>query len=524
MVHYQQLPDAEAQEFNASILGFLLHPKWAKNSLAWQQVLHHLDLDDFALDLDSDEFLVVHLIDPIHHAAAHGLRRLTQKLLQNGYDPNAPGGEYGHPVLAAARSTGWGRSDTSRANYIQYLLDSGSDIRKPYVLRGLATELSLRWTLDNLDFLRKLLAVGAFEKHPNQLGTILEGVARYPSDHEGAERLLLNAGANPSHRVEISSLLRSDRFNYPPLQAACKAGNRCIAILLLSQGAQPNLGITDLGTPLQAAVIGGNEDIVELLFNRHADPNISGGLYGTPLQAAASYGRINAVRALLDKGADVNVKGGHFGSALSAAIARGNRKTMGLLLQQQPNPNGGEISFQRINLILDENIPESGPNGSYSRPINWAIKHGDVSLVSKLVDLGAELNSATECFRDENAYTNDDYNSTYHPLCVSISMRNTTVLDFLLEKGSNSNAGDYCATRSAARSGMFDIFERLVARAQATDMERICSRAFFWSNDEDFMARLLSLIHEKDVRWPQELKDRLLWRCIGVGSLLRVKH
>ena len=515
LVHYKQLPDSEAHECDASALDFFVGKKWAKNVLAWRQALRESNLEDYLNNIPSSMFAVLHPLDPIHHAAAHCLGRLTTLLLQNGSDPNAQGSRFGHPVLTAAFNSRSESEGLLKWSYILNLLEGGSDIRRPPILRRFAHILSANWTPDEQNFLEKLVAIGAFEQCPEELVTILEGVARHPGDHKEAASFLLRSGADPNSRYTLADLSNGRHEFNMPLHSACKSGNRSIADLLLSRGAHLNFVTTISGTPLQTAAAGGNLRIVQQLLDRQADPNIQGGHFGTPLQAAAWKGRADIVRALLAGGANVNVQGGDFGSVLNAAIFNGNQEVIELILQRQPNPNGGQGSLKVYDFARDM------PLLRYARPIDRAITEGSTVLIRKLIDLGAELNPVVLCMYGSpfaGAVTG------YHPLCISIMAKEFGIMGFLLERGSNPNAGDYCAMKCAARFATFNIFQKLLKGAEAADMARICAQAFYWCQDESFAMQLLDTMHQMDLKLFENVKGRLLFRSVEQDSLVRVKY
>ena len=520
MVHYRQLRDDEATECDAKILDFLIQPTWAKNVFAWQQVLREGRWGDYLGYSYCPRCPVVHPLDPIHHAAAHGLWRLTRMLLENGSDPNAQGGQYGHPILTAAFNWRYRSEQPSIWSYILNLLDSGANIKRSSFMRKLVDGVSKRWTPDDLGFLQKLVVMGAFEKCPEELGTFLRCVARHPSDSQDAARFLLDSGADANHSYKFADgVCNVSR----PLQLACKSGNWSIAKLLLARGASLNFDTTDSGTPLQAAVIGCNPKIVSWLLERQADPNISGGILGTPLQAAAWYRQADIIRALLDGGADVNVNGGYFGSPLAAAIADGNQEVIDLILQREPDPNRHRVSFDHYPWNFSKPLPRlSGVECEYMNPIDWAIKHGNVNLVSRLSDFGAQLNPEVACWCTPRV--SFDTGSRYHPLCFAIMSNNTRIMDLLLERGSDPATGGYCAVQRAALSGNFDVFEKLLIEARDIDITQICSRAFFFCGNDTFAVRLLDFMRRKEVQVLENLKGLLLHRSAKCDSLVRVRY
>lgn len=113
------------------------------------------------------------------------------------------------------------------------------------------------------------------------------------------------------------------------LQIAC-AENRLGAVnLLLSKGANPNLGGVDTGyehTPLVLASMRGNNDIVKALLKNGAlvdKPNFEG---VTPFIVAAQFGNVKVVKTLLRAGADVEVRDNFGVSAMDVAEPSGDTR------------------------------------------------------------------------------------------------------------------------------------------------------------------------------------------------------
>ena len=97
---------------------------------------------------------------------------------------------------------------------------------------------------------------------------------------------------------------------FQPLGLACFFGHYETAEYLIKTGAAINSHSKNSlsAAPLQSAAAAGHVKIVMLLLNNGADPNVreQGGF--TPLHAAAQNGNTQMNRALLFNGADLNIK------------------------------------------------------------------------------------------------------------------------------------------------------------------------------------------------------------------------
>ncbi|KAL9108756.1 MAG: hypothetical protein Q9227_006552 [Pyrenula ochraceoflavens] len=531
MLHYRNLSDQESGECDYLVLGFLMSHKFTKNVLVWQQVLQQHNYDWYFRFEDSDGQAIARKIDPIHHAAAHDLQRLTHLLLRNGSNINDSGGEHGHPILTAAfsRVSNLKKTSEPRWRYILGLFDSGAQLSKTPLIRKLAKAFALDWIPENRGALSKLLALGVFQKCPEELGTLLGAISRHPSDSGDAATLLLDYGAEPNsdYRYANSGGPAIDR----PLQLACESGNFGVAEILLKGGATLNFAQTATGSPLQAAVTGGNRVVVNWLLQKGADPNVIGGTYGTSLQAAAWIGRPDLVKILLHEGANVNVNGGFFGSPLAAAITEGKQEIIDLLLEAGANVNGGvpDVDPLSFRLYPSKQLPcfeLERMRFLFRSPINCAIKKGDTPLIRRLIDLGARLNSDSDCCfldKDEDWFNTDFGRVGSHPLCAAIATQAPEIIDLLLSKGSDPTLGNYCALGQAATPAMFGLFERLLLNAKEPDVVRGCLLAFYSCTDDGFATQLLDYMSRNRVELPTKLRVQLLYHSAATSSAVRLK-
>ena len=113
----------------------------------------------------------------------------------------------------------------------------------------------------------------------------------------------LNKGANPN----------ANDFNWDQSTAlieSCKNGNKDIFLLLISNGANPNLMDKYDNHPIHYACLNGHSDIAEILVKKGANVNIIGYYRHTPLHYACSKKRGNrkVISKLISMGVDVNRK------------------------------------------------------------------------------------------------------------------------------------------------------------------------------------------------------------------------
>jgi ankyrin repeat protein len=96
-----------------------------------------------------------------------------------------------------------------------------------------------------------------------------------------------------------------------------------------------------LSLALQHAISSGFKDVVSTLVSSDMDVNEVCGTYGTALQAAATRESVEVMKALLErkgKKANPNINGGIYGSALNASIVQDNLEAVKLLLKHRADP------------------------------------------------------------------------------------------------------------------------------------------------------------------------------------------
>ena len=102
--------------------------------------------------------------------------------------------------------------------------------------------------------------------------------------------------------------------------------------LLLSRGADPNLGSVNGQTPLMTAAARGNVEAMQSLIERGAEVNAKDGAGETALMAACTNGNARAVRLLIERGADVKATSKRNETALGFAATAGVQASVEMLL------------------------------------------------------------------------------------------------------------------------------------------------------------------------------------------------
>jgi ankyrin repeat protein len=347
-----------------------------------------------------------HRLDP---ARAGGLTEVARALLDAGADPEAMAGP---PDRPDRRWTALCSAVTGAANpaITRLLLERGA--------RPDDQMLYLAGFNDSDECLRLLLPYAPGIAHTTALA------APISTNDIDRLRLLLDAGADPNHRLD-GGLFGESYENLPPippLYAATEFGASPALIgLLLERGADPDAPGWHGRTPGQIATRRGRADLAALLA-RHgardsasgidrflgaclradraqaeqmiaADPGLSARLTGDDHQAlihAADHADAEAVQLMLDLGFPPGTRASaenHGATALHTAAAAGGPETVRLLVRRGADIEARDTTWD-------------------STPLEWAIvgsglrlgqaAHPDwIATVRTLIDAGASTGAIT---------------------------------------------------------------------------------------------------------------------------------
>jgi ankyrin repeat protein len=131
--------------------------------------------------------------------------------------------------------------------------------------------------------------------------------------------------------IEDERVYNSQNENgYTPLMLAAYYNKIDMISYLLSKKAIIN-AVSSYGTALMAAAVKGHKEAVLILLKEGADPNISDKNKSTALQFTALFGHTEIAEALLKYGADVHIKDFRGNKALDYAIMKQNEILIKLL-------------------------------------------------------------------------------------------------------------------------------------------------------------------------------------------------
>jgi ankyrin repeat protein len=203
---------------------------------------------------------------------------------------------------------------------------------------------------------------------------------------------------------------------------------------LVKAGADINALDYTGATPLMWACGTSHEDAAHLLLDLGADGTIRKDKYGTSaLHFACHEGFVSVIRRLVEMGADINALDNNGSTPLVIACISGHEAAAFLLLH----------------LGADGKTWKDGDGRS---ALYWACMEGLVSVIRRLVDMGADINQ-----QDNDGIT---------PLIWACESGKEAMAHLLLEFGADVNRGEDEDGRSAlhlaSRRGLVSVIRRLV--------------------------------------------------------------
>ena len=206
-------------------------------------------------------------------------------------------------------------------------------------------------------------------------------------DHEAVAKCL-DEGAS----------LKARNFNgWTPLDVAASNGDREMAELLISKGADVNVGAA-----LQIAALNGWKDVAELLIAQGANVNARTKDGNTPIYQAACEGHGDIVELLIANGADLNIRGSDVMGSTPLAIATDPeviallKKHGAISANRTTNPDDmlfeaafrGSLDGAAASLSAGAKV--NGKFGSPA-PLDVALNQGHADVARLLIDAGAKV-------------------------------------------------------------------------------------------------------------------------------------
>lgn len=217
----------------------------------------------------------------LHYAAGYGFKNVAEFLLDNKAEVNARADDGSTPLHQAA--------DKGHRDVAELLLAYGAKVNARDNYDETPLSLVLRPSAASL---REFGCAGLVELKDKEWRH--KGVAELLHKHGGTvvDSHEINAAARAGDLKRVTALLDSesdlvsysDLPGFTPLHEAVSKGQRDVAEVLLSKGADVHARSKSGATPLHVAAVSGYTDLAEVLLDEGADVNARDGNGHTPLQ------------------------------------------------------------------------------------------------------------------------------------------------------------------------------------------------------------------------------------------------
>lgn len=263
--------------------------------------------------------------------------------------------------------------------------------------------------------------------------------------------LLLDNGADP------------DIPNYDketPLYKACERESPALVAMLLNHGAAVNVHCIQGMTALQEAVVRNSVEICEMLLKAGAKINATN-LYGiSALFTAAQTGSIDTLRFLIQHGADINTQAADGNTALLEATKNHHEEVVELLLTQNADANrtgrkgllplhiAAQNGYDTLTAMLIPKTSKARVRRCGISPLHMAAERNRDDLLEMLLEAGF----------DPNAMLSDERSSMYEDrrrtsLYFSVANVNVDAVRLLLAHGAATDLDTLPPLMVAARQG-----------------------------------------------------------------------
>ena len=278
------------------------------------------------------------------------------------------------------------------------------------------------------------LYFAAVNEKPDQVKLLLKhGADPNTVTQKGSSPFIKAISSGNSEIVELflreNPDVNPENVDLPPLLTAIVCCDENTAIRILEMGACPRIAGSNGITPLHIAIKKNYFPLMEKLIDLGAELNAQDTNGDTPVHYAAMYKRSEMLKTLYESGADLTMRDHKERSPLYFAIGCKDddirREMVALYIEnldglQIVSENGTSVLYFLIELGYNDlalrfldwtGDPEPPKNGEYTA-LYWAVKHGNLDLVKRLISMGAEVNVSKDngltalqaaCYDPENS-------------------------------------------------------------------------------------------------------------------------
>ncbi|CAL1603001.1 unnamed protein product [Knipowitschia caucasica] len=208
--------------------------------------------------------------------------------------------------------------------------------------------------------------------------------------------VLLENGANP----DIANFDKNT-----PLYEACQNCNAAIVSALLNHGAAVNTPCIQGYTALQEAAVHNSVEICQMLIAAGTRINTSNMFGITPLFTAAQNNSMDALHMFIENGADINTQAHDGNTALYEAVKNRHEKVVELLLSQKADTNktgkhgllplhvAAQNGNKTIASLLIPNTRLARVRSCGVSPLHFAAERNNDNILEMLLKAGYEVNA-----------------------------------------------------------------------------------------------------------------------------------
>lgn len=342
-------------------------------------------------------------------------------------------------------------------------------------------------------------------------------------------KLLLHHGADPNLDYGLANIIGP----YTPLSDAVSTRHYEVAELLLENGADPNVaGGRNHDNLFLFAIAYLDARFTKLMLDHGADPMIGDhwGREVTPLHVAVALGGVGGVRRvsragqpaslegkksqtlekvrhLVQAGADVNAESADGTTPLLCAAIAGHDKVCELLLEHGAEWDLGSACLLGKRDVVERLVADSPGLLNRDDPplgqsaLHCAARAGDVKLVKRLLQLGAEVNARSPEleYQDAGGFSVGSFHDAPGPTALHIAARmgRKEIVRILLDRGADIHArvgeDDHSnsAIELACYGGHAETVRLLLERGAEVDLSEGVPYFLYDITDADVLSDLL---------------------------------